>query len=1019
MLMIICGQTAANSHAADDIDFSRDVLPILSENCFACHGPDENHRAADLRLDERAGAMTVISPGNPEQSELLRRIRTLDPDQQMPPADSNRKLSPQQMDRIEQWIRDGAAWEQHWSFQPLTARPVPAPAFPDVPVHNAIDLFVQQRLHSEQMRPSVEAERRILIRRVTLDLTGLPPTVEETEHFVADPRPDAYEQLVDRLLASPSYGERMAWDWLDAARYADSNGYQGDGERTMWPWRDWVVDAMNRNVPFDQFTVWQLAGDLLPDATDEQRLATGFCRNHMINGEGGRIAEENRVDYVMDMTETMGTVWLGLTLNCCRCHDHKFDPLTNRNYYELFAFFNQTPVSGGGGNPQTPPVMSVLTTPQQQELKQLAEKRRAVQASLEERVKSLLPRQMEWEADQLRNQRSGIWTFPPVTRATAQHQQLAIQSGGIVLASGPNPVNDTYTVRLSLPPMTVSAVRLDALRHPSMTAGGLARSDSGNFVLTELEVSLVDGEGNRTPLTIDSAVATFEQGDLKVSKAFDGIPSTGWAVYEGHPVDRDHSAVFYLRSPKAVTEGTSLEVILRHDSPHASHNLGHFRMAVSSFADAELPQSVTSLTDDLLVAAEQRSEEQRKRIRQAFLDSDPEHRGLQAEQKQLEKSEQDLRGSAPKVMVMEDRGEWRRTFVLSRGLYNQPTEAEVDAALPVSLPQWESTAPGSHLSRLDLARWLVSPENPLTARVTVNRFWQQFFGLGLVRTTEDFGVQGEYPVQRELLDWLAADFRDHGWDVKRLIRTIVTSHTYRQSSSNRPTQRIDADKTVMLYDADPENRLLARASRFRLPSWMLRDQALAVSGLLNPRIGGPAVNSYQPEGVWEEATFGNKKYRQDQGDALYRRSLYIFWRRIIAPTVFFDNASRQTCTVKAVRTNTPLHALLTLNETTYVESARVLAQRLLTDDQHTTDSQRLAFAFQRVLMRDPSESEQQILLAGLKRSIAEYQSHASEAQALLSVGESARDQSVAASEHAAWTSLCLALLNLDETLNRE
>lgn len=537
----------------------------------------------------------------------------------------------------------------------------------------------------------------------------------------------------------------------------------------MWPWRDWVIRAFNENLPYDQFTIWQLAGDLLPEATFDQRLATGFCRNHMINGEGGRIPEENRVDYVMDMTETVGTVWLGLTVNCCRCHDHKFDPLSHRDYYSLFAFFNQTPVDGSGGNPQTPPVLAAPTREQQQQI-----------AAAERALKSA---------------------------------------------------------------------------------------------------------------------------------------------------------------------------------------------EVAHAADASLSSDTAAI------------EEQLKR----------------------------LRGEVPKVMVMADAPEPRRTFVLRRGLYNDPGE-EVTAEVPSQFPPLADDAPHN---RLGLARWLVSPDNPLTARVTVNRLWQQLFGIGLVKTVEDFGVQGEIPLHADLLDWLAADFRDRGWDVKALLREIVTSKTYRQSSAMR------------FVEADPENRWLARGPRFRMPSWMLRDQALAAGGLLVSAQGGPPVNGYQPAGVWEEATFGKKVYKQDSGAALYRRSLYTFWRRIIAPTIFFDNASRQTCTVQTFRTNTPLHALLTWNDVTFVEAARGLAQRALTGSfpesgsAQGTDSQRIDFVFACLLARPASDAERKVLLAALQRSRSEFASDPKAADALLAMGDSPRDPAIAAIEHAAWTALCLGVLNLDETLTKE
>ncbi len=760
----------------ETVEFERDIRPILSANCFACHGPDANKREAELRLDTREGAHSVLEPGESAKSELFRRISSDDPDERMPPPETKRELSAKQVALLKKWIDQGAAWGEHWAFASLKRPGVPVlNAQQSAVIRNAIDAFVQARLVDEKLNASPEAARHTLIRRVTLDLTGLPPTPEEVDPFLADRAPGAYERVVDRLLASPAFGQRMAWDWLDAARYADSNGYQGDGERTMWPWRDWVVGALNENLPYDDFTVWQLAGDLLSGATFEQRLATGFCRNHMINGEGGRIPEENRVDYVMDMSETMSTVWLGLTMTCCRCHDHKYDPLTQHDYYRMFAFFNQTPVDGGGGNAQTPPVLAAPT----------AEQRRQIEA---------------------------------LERELAQ---------------------------------------LDA-------NGGQSESD-----------------------------------------------------------------------PKQI-------------------------------------------------------EEQRKQ-----------------KQQQLD----GLRKSLAKVMIMADRPDPRKTFMLDRGLYNKPGE-EVTAAVPAMLPPLPADAPPN---RLALARWLVASENPLTARVTVNRLWQQLFGVGLVKTTEDFGVQGEIPIHQELLDWLAVELRDNGWDVKQILRLIVTSHTYRQSSKNIAA----ADgSTASLYELDPENRLLARGPRMRLPSWMLRDQALAASGLLVNEIGGPPVNGYQPPGIWEEATFGNKKYSQDHGQSLYRRSLYTFWRRIIAPTMFFDNASRQVCTVKLFRTNTPLHALLTLNDVTYVEAARALAERVLRDEADS-DKQRLDLVFRRLLARVPTDQERTILLGGLARSREQFQQDNTAAEQLLAVGESKRDDGLDAAEHAAWTTLCLAIFNLDEALTKE
>jgi hypothetical protein len=797
VLFAATGSVAGRLQAAE-VDFARDIRPLLSENCFFCHGPDPEHREADLRLDTQAGLATVLVPGKRAESELLRRLVTHDPEELMPPPASNRQLSASQIELIGRWIDAGARWQTHWSFQPLVPPAVPeVEATPQAPVRNAIDAFVQLQLSSTAMSPSPEATRSELIRRLALDLTGLPPPPADVEEFVQSHDPRAYERVVDRYLDSPRYGERMAWDWLDAARYADTNGYQGDNERTMWPWRDWVIRAFNDNMRFDEFTVWQLAGDLLPDASDEQILATGFLRNHMINGEGGRIAEENRIEYVFDMTETTGTVWLGLTLNCCRCHDHKYDPLTQQDYYSLFAYFDQTPVTGQGGNPQTAPILPVATQAQQVQLDKLNRRLASLRAELK-------------RIDQTH------WERPPRPRT----------------------------------PLT-----------------------------------------DKTPATAVLAQPQYQNAKSQLDK-------------------------------------------------------------------------------------------------------------VQSQREQLEKQ-------IPKVMVMEDMDQPRQSFMLERGLYNKPTE-QVFARSPAFLPNSQL----GKQDRLLLARWLVSNENPLMPRVTVNRLWQQFFGVGLVKTSEDFGAQGEIPLQLDLLNWLAAQFRDSGWDMKSLVRTIVTSHTYRQAAMQTPTQA----------ELDPENRWLARGARYRLPAWMLRDQALAASGLLSPVVSGPAVNTYQPLGVWEEATFGKKTYTRGSGEELYRRSLFVFWRRIIAPTLFFDTASRQTCTVKSVRTNTPLQALLTLNETTYVEAARNLAQTVLVPQADgvvpTNDVRALNEVFLRVLCRPATAAEQAVLLSGLNRTRQQFAALNGEAEQLLAVGDSPRDRTLDVVEHASWTTLCLSILNFDETINR-
>lgn len=833
-LAAFCWIFVESVHAADpgEISFSRDVLPILSDRCFACHGPDKGNRKADLRLDDQKEALAsrVIEPGKPGESELVARIESHDSDEVMPPPKFGKPLTSSQIDTLKAWIAGGAKWGRHWAWDVPTR-----PSLPDAAnrangiVRNPIDAFVLARLKAEGIEPRPEATKAELIRRVSLDLTGLPPDPAEVRRFLADDAPNAYEKLVDRLLASPRYGERMAWDWLDAARYADTNGYQGDGERTMWPWRDWVVSAFNEDMPFDRFTVDQIAGDLMPEPSRERILATAFNRNHMINGEGGRIAEENRVEYVFDQTETVGTMWLGLTLTCARCHDHKYDPVSRRDYYRLFAFFDTTPVNGAGGSGQTAPVLDMATPAE-------VEKQKKTAAAFETLLKVVVAKEAK------------------------------LREAGMVVKDG------KYDTKL--------------------------------------------------PVIIES-------------------------ILRKGPNDR------------------------------AAQNYEELK----KFYSAIEPEYLTQL-DEL---------------------------------RKLKSARDEAASKITRVMVMGEAPQPRETFMLTRGAYDK-REDKVTAGLPASFvpDDGDVSKSSGRRTRRDLAEWLVSPENPLTARVTVNRLWQTYFGAGLVKTTEDFGLQGQLPSHPDLLDWLAVEFREPAaesgarpWSMKHIVRTIVTSATYRQSST-APEE---------LWARDPENRLLARGPRHRLPSWMLRDQALAVAGMLTPTMGGPSVKPYQPPGIWEEATFGNKAYVQDHGEALYRRSLYVFWRRIVGPTVFFDTPNRQNCSVKTVITNTPLHALVTLNDTTYVEAARVLAQNLLASD-GKDDERMLIEAFRRVLVREPGENEIDALRTALKRQLGIFSADIEAAQKLASTGEWPGVAGLDLAAHAAWTQVCLMILNLDEALTK-
>ncbi len=847
---------------AAEVDFSRDSRPILSDTCFRCHGPDADTREAELRLDTREGLEAARAAGLFDQdaagsdaapSEFVRRITSSDDDERMPPPDADPQLTPQQIERLSRWVAAGAKGGEHWAYVAPVRPARPAVSDPQWP-RNAIDAFVLARLDAEGLTPSVPAERTRLLRRVTLDLTGVPPTIAEIDAFLADVSPDAYERVVERLLASPRYGERMAWEWLDAARYADTSGFQGDPERTMWPWRDWLIDALNAGMPFDQFTIEQLAGDLLPNATRSQKVATGFCRNNMHNGEGGRIPEETRVENVFDRTETMGAIWLGTTLTCARCHDHKYDPFTQREYYQLFAFFNNTSEEGGsfrGG--RIPPVMPLPTEEQTVELESLKESLAAAAEDIK-----------KWEQERL-----------------AQ----------IVGAKG------------------------DA-----------AKSDPAGD----------DAQGEAADNSAD--------------------PNASANPAAANPKAEESPAV-----PDNVREALDNNVLDRKDD--------QLKLLVDHFAEKH-----PSYVEKLQTFKETR--DRRKSVWRQVIE----------------------------MMVMDDRADVRETFILERGTYNKRGE-KVVAAVPASLPQLPSDRP---VNRLSLARWLVDPAHPLTARVTVNREWQRFFGTGFVRTAEDFGSQGDKPTHPQLLDWLSTELVRTGWDMKHLHRLIVTSATYRQSSRVSPE----------LQERDPKNQWLARGPRFRMPSWMLRDQALALGGLLNDTQLGPSVKPYQPAGIWAEATFGKKTYKQDHGASLYRRSLYAYWRRIVGPTMFFDTAKRQTCEVNAIRTNTPLHALTTMNETAFVEASRAMAQRVLHEG-GSTDESRAAYAFRLATARQPNAEEQGILTQRLDTLRTHYRNQTEAAAQLIQVGESPRDDSLDPIEHAAFAGLCLMILNLDETLTKE
>lgn len=1013
LIVLVLGRVASGQ----EIDFDRDVRPILSNTCYTCHGPDSNKRQAELRFDVEASVFAdrdgspILVKGKPDQSDLIKRILTDDEDLVMPPPDQKQQLSAKDKETLQKWVAQGAKWRGHWAFETISRPSRPSTKNKAWP-KNDIDWFVLKRLEQLGMSPSEAAAKHTLLRRVSLDLTGLPPTIEELEAFLKDDSPKAYEKAVDHLLASPRYGEHFALSWLDAARYADTNGYQQDRTRTMWPWRDWVIKSLNDNMPFDRFTVEQIAGDRLDNPTIPQLVATGFHRNHMLNGEGGRIAEESRVEYVVNRVETTGAVWLGLTLGCGRCHDHKYDPISQREFYNLYAYFNSIDErgnvdAGGNANP-------VMTVPSEAQTKRKAELNTSI-ASLQKVLSTLATKhQAAWEKTLLAEIDSGkqqeYWvTLKPGDLKSEQGQTLTVEADGVtILATGKNPKNDNLFVTLATDEKQITALRLEAVPYEKFTNGGFARSNSGNFVLTEFKVSSKSaGQEAPAPARIKSARASFEQGGWPVVNSFDGKTNTGWAVHNPSNMRIPRQAMFVLESPIAGGKGTELKLELQHDSPHEFHNLSHFRVAITTQPTPKL-DGKNGLPDALIAAlkveAGKRNAAQKKVVGDEFRRRSSEVRSVQ---QKIDAARNEITGidkNMVKTMVMRDRAQPRETFVLNRGTWDQPDKNQpCSPDTPSCLPSLPKDAPPN---RLALAQWIVAKENPLTARVIVNRYWQHFFGQGLVTTPEDFGSQGERPSHPQLLDWLAADFQD-GWNVKKLLKQIVMSATYQQSSKVEPA----------LYDSDRANKWLARAPRLRLTSHAIRDQALLFGGLLVEKIGGPPVKPYQPAGVWLDNSLGKIKYQRDSGENLYRRTLYTFWRRATPPTMLFDVASRQQCKVRPSRTNTPLHALIMFNETGYVESARNFAQRVMSTEKEP--AARLNLAFRTATCRQPTADETATMLKVMKDVQAKFKTDAEKTKAYLTTGESKADEKYEPLELATYSAMCHILLNLDETITRE
>lgn len=1033
MICLVCpvrpGIAGEGENSHESADYNRDVRPILSKFCFSCHGFDENARKAGLRLDVADSAMGLaesgaraIVPMKPDDSELIRRVTSSDPGHRMPPAETGKTLSDSQIRILRQWIEEKAPYAKHWAFErPHASKPsgVKQQGW----AKSSIDTFVLNRLEKEQLQPSAEADPTRLLRRVSLDLIGLPPTIDELDDYLQQVKQDpeqAYLNAVDRLLASPHFGERMAIDWLDAARYADTNGFYGDKPRQAWPWRDWVIAALNANMPFDQFTIEQLAGDLLPNPTRSQRVATGFHRNAMANNELGIIDEEFRVEAVADRVETTGTVWLGMTLGCAQCHDHKFDPVSQHEYYQMFAYFNNSVESGMIATDSPPPTLELPSA--EQEIERIRRQKRFSESkrSFAEVSKSLEGNIETWRKTALADLTPPIQN--PIIACDFDSPMEAMQSVG-------TEINKERGIR-------GDAGRFDATQHIEIPSDFDADRPWTISVWFKAESALgclfskiepTDGRKGIEVLWMKgklfvNLIHQWGVDEITAVTAY-GLPQSQWLhlmvqydgsrkasglrlTYNGHdvPLNARHDALTgSLQCAEPFRIG-------RRDAGLGFYGLLDQFVALQRLAtDSEIKNG---FYDERMRGILERPLEKLPSEESTFLKdhyisnlAEPSVRAAYASQEDARRSVADMRYQIPTTLIMEDRKETRKTHVLIRGQYDQ-LGPEVTAAVPALFPAVPEDAPPN---RLTFARWLVSPDHPLTARVMVNRMWQSCFGEGLVRTPDDFGTQGEPPTHPELLDDLAVRFMERGWDMKQLLRAIVTSATYRQASSGSSD----------LAARDPENRLLGRGARFRLPAELIRDHALSVSGLLSTKIGGPSVRPYQPEGLWEEVSYNeSQSYNQDTDDGLWRRSLYTYLKRQLpSPSqMMFDAGTREKCQTRRPRTNTPLQALVMLNDPTWVEASRVLAEHALIAS--SDDSERLKVMFRAVVSRLPEPHELQLLHDLLIREAGQYRGDPVAAERIVGVGAASRDSRISPSELAAWTIVAHTILNLDEVVTR-
>ena len=1020
-----------NKITANEISFSKQILPLLSNNCFECHGPDKEERKAGLRLDTHDGALmelksgfNALVPNNSSESELYLRIISEDSEEVMPPPESGKNLTVEEKELIKKWIDSGGEWGKHWAFEKPKKDEVPQTAEEGWKPNNPIDYFIHERLKEEGLTPEKEASKETIIRRLTLDLTGLPPKINDIDKFLNDNSEDAYENLVDRLLKSPRYGENMARIWLDAARYADTHGLHLDNERSIWPYRDWVINSFNNNHSFDEFTIEQIAGDLMPNPSIQQKVATGFNRCNVTTGEGGSIDAEYYVRYATERVETTSTVWLGLTAGCASCHDHKFDPLSQKEFYQLFSYFYSLTEKAMDGNKLLPPPsMKAPSKLQVSEIDFLKEKIKSTQAEIPEitKVVDYEDPNAGQELASFGSSSEKVWiedSLPPGAKAQGNEGD---KSWKFVKKSEEHPVlsGETSSVRTATglsqhffeganPPLTIN--------EGDVLFAHVYLNPENPPETIQLQFKLNDGDWNHRAFWGANKGYSKDNKTDHTNLPMGELPEKGkWVRIEVPAKDVGLSHGSKVNGWAFTQFGGTVHwdkagITSRMLSNEQLASINFWEQFLRKYPDSGTPKNIV---DIIKVDPEKRDENQKNLLLTHYYKNvNPQTKSLYAATLKREseaKSRLDsIEKSVPSTLIMEDRKEPRQAYVLERGEYTLQKEKVFPG-----VPEWIAPSiEGAPSNRLGLAKWLVSPEQPLTSRVTVNRFWQQLFGTGLVKTSEDFGVQGEQPSHPELLDWLAINFMETNWDVKRMIKLMVMSSTYRQSS------RVDNQK----LEKDPENRLLARGPRHRLDAELIRDQALSVSGLLVKDIGGKSVKPYQPAGLWKPVGFGGSNtatFKQDSGSALYRRSMYTFWKRTSHPPsmAIFDAPNRETCTVRRARTNTPLQALVLMNDVQFFEAARKFAEKIMHKGGKELN-EKINYAYRTILSRGPTETESKSLLNLYNEHLSEFSKNKETAKEILGSGESIVDESLDQTQLASWTMITHLILNLSETVTK-